>query len=142
MADMQKEAIAEAYEDVRSDSTPTSWLLLSYDENRIILSATGTDYDDFKSRFTDDDRLFGFVRVVTGDELSKRVKFALITWIGSNVSSLKRAKVSTDKTFVKAVLVNYALEIQTSDLAELELNYVRQALQKAGGANYGTGVRD
>jgi len=39
-----------------------------------------------------------------GDEMSKRAKFVLITWIGVNVSALKRAKVSTDKTFVKAVI--------------------------------------
>jgi len=37
---------------------------------------------------------------------------------------------------------NYAVEIQTSDKAELALEYVQDALQKAGGASYGTGVRD
>ena len=36
--------------------------------------------------------------------MSKRAKFVLITWIGTNVNALKRAKVSTDKTFVKAVI--------------------------------------
>jgi len=40
-----------------------------------------------------------------GDEMSKRAKFVLITWIGSNVSALKRAKVSTDKTGVKTVIL-------------------------------------
>jgi len=28
MADLQKEAIAEAYEDVRNDSTTTTWLVV------------------------------------------------------------------------------------------------------------------
>ena len=37
---------------------------------------------------------------------------------------------------------NYAVEIQTSDKAELMLDHVREALQKAGGASYGTGVRE
>ena len=36
----------------------------------------------------------------------------------------------------------YALEIQTSDPIELQLDYIREALRKAGGADYGTGVRD
>ena len=53
----------------------------------------------------DDERQFGFVRVMMGDEMSKRAKFVLITWIGANVSALKRAKVSTDKTVVKAVIL-------------------------------------
>jgi hypothetical protein len=40
----------------------------------------------------------------TGDELSKRAKFAFISWIGSSVGALKRAKVSIDKTLVKEVV--------------------------------------
>ena len=34
--------------------------------------------------------------------MSRRAKFAFITWIGPGVSVLKKAKVSTDKAFVKA----------------------------------------
>jgi hypothetical protein len=33
--------------------------------------------------------------------MSKRAKFALITWIGASVSALKKAKCSTDKAFLK-----------------------------------------
>ena len=36
--------------------------------------------------------------------MSRRAKFALITWIGPAVSPLKKAKVSTDKAFVKQVI--------------------------------------
>lgn len=39
-----------------------------------------------------------------GDELSKRAKFALITWAGSNVGGIKRAKMSTAKIVVKQVI--------------------------------------
>ena len=52
----------------------------------------------------DDERLFGFLRMYTGDELSKRAKFAFIAWIGQSVSALKRAKVSIDKALVKEVV--------------------------------------
>ena len=37
--------------------------------------------------------------------MSRRAKFAFITWIGPGVSPLKKAKVSTDKAFVKQVFV-------------------------------------
>lgn len=35
--------------------------------------------------------------------MSRRKKFAFVTWIGPSVSPLKKAKVSTDKAFVKAI---------------------------------------
>ncbi|MEQ2192093.1 hypothetical protein XENOCAPTIV_006912 [Xenoophorus captivus] len=106
----------------------------------------------------DDGRLFGFVRFTTGDAMSKRAKFTLITWIGENVSGLQRAKISTDKTLVKDVVQvrdsgevsvkltvplgetgpywNFAKEFMISDPRELEEEYLRMELKKAGGANY------
>lgn len=47
--------------------------------------------------------MYGFVRFETGDEMSRRAKFAFITWIGPSVGVLKKASVSTDKAFVKEV---------------------------------------
>lgn len=61
----------------------------------------------------DDERAYGYVRFDTGDEMSRRAKFAFITWIGPTVSPLKKAKVSTDKAFVKAILnVSATLQLQ------------------------------
>ena len=37
--------------------------------------------------------------------MSRRKKFAFITWIGPSVSPLKKAKVSTDKAFVKQICI-------------------------------------
>ena len=54
---------------------------------------------------TDNDRVYAYVRFETGDEMSRRAKFAFITWIGPAVSVLKKGKVSTDKAFVKQVFV-------------------------------------
>lgn len=55
--------------------------------------------------YLDDDRAYAYLRFETGDEMSRRAKFAMITWIGPSVSPLKKAKVSTDKAFVKQVFV-------------------------------------
>ncbi|ETE66070.1 Coactosin-like protein, partial [Ophiophagus hannah] len=75
-----------------------------YDGSTIIPGHNGVDYEEFIRQCTDDIRLFGFIRFTTGDTMSKRVKFALITWIGENVSGLQRAKTGTDKTLVKEVV--------------------------------------
>ena len=58
---------------------------------------------DFSLLRPDDDRAYGYVRFETGDEMSRRAKFAFITWIGPSVGPLKKAKVSTDKAFIKEV---------------------------------------
>ena len=55
--------------------------------------------------FSDDARAYAYLRFETGDEMSRRAKFAFLTWIGPLVGALKKAKVSTDKAFVKQVFV-------------------------------------
>ena len=52
---------------------------------------------------TDDQRNYGYVRFEIGDEMSRRKKFAFITWIGPGVSPLKKGRVSTDKAFIKKI---------------------------------------
>ena len=37
--------------------------------------------------------------------MSRRMKFALLVWVGPGVSAMKKAKLSTDKGFVKQVFV-------------------------------------
>ena len=39
----------------------------------------------------------------TGDEMSKRAKFVMVTWIGPGVSVMKKAKMSTDKALMKDI---------------------------------------
>lgn len=39
-------------------------------------------------------------------------------------------------------LQNFAVELQLETLSEFEMDLFRDALIRAGGANYGTGVRD
>ncbi|XP_072551702.1 coactosin-like protein [Salminus brasiliensis] len=133
---IDKEACREAYNLVRDDNSDINWAAFKYEGSMIVPSGHGTDYADFKSQCTDDVRLFGFVRITTGDAMSKRAKFTLITWIGENVSGLQRAKISTDKTLVKDVVQNFAKEFMVSDIRELEEDYIRNELKKAGGANY------
>ena len=53
----------------------------------------------------EDERVYAFLRVQTGDEMSKRQKFALIIWVGPGVSAMKKAKMSTEKAFVKQVFM-------------------------------------
>ncbi|GAB1610975.1 coactosin-like protein [Argonauta hians] len=136
-----KERIKSVYEDVRNDSTPTNWALLTYSGNSVVTLKTGEDFEDFKSHFTNDDRFYGYLRVESGDEMSRRTKFVFITWVGNQVSVLKKAKVSTDKICVKDIMTNYAVEIFAQDVADVSYDVICTLVKNAGGANYGTGSR-
>jgi hypothetical protein len=106
---VNEDDIAAGYEDVRNDDTDTTWALFGYESEgngkKIEFRGSGTNYDELLSCMEDDQRLYAYVRFETGDEMSRRAKFAFITWIGPGVSALKKGKVSTDKAFVKKIVV-------------------------------------
>ncbi|KAL5276402.1 COTL1 family protein [Megaselia abdita] len=139
---LDKEAIRDAYEDVRSDLSETEWAVFKFDGPRIIVASTGTCFETFKNSFNDNERAFGYIRIQMGDEMSKRKKFVFLTWIGQEVGVLQRAKMSTDKAIIKDVLNNFAVELQAGTDGDVDLEIFREALVRAGGANYGTGIRE
>ncbi|CAG5123269.1 unnamed protein product [Candidula unifasciata] len=140
MTKIDKDAVNTAYEEVRADNSETTWFTLKFSGTTIELDATGADYEEFLSQFTHDERKFGYVRVLMGDEMSKRSKFVFITWVGRDVSAMQKAKLSVDKSVVKNVIKNFAVEILAEDPSDISLEAVKEKLRKAGGANYGTGV--
>lgn len=139
-----KESIKAAYLDVRDDATPNTWALFDYSEDGKLIShsKSGVEYAEFLDNLTDDNRVYGYVRVDCGDEMSKRAKFILVTWVGQDVGALKKAKVSTDKAFVKQVCDNFSIEVLVFEKEELESERLLELVTKAAGANYGTGKRD
>merc|ERR1711970_744727 len=140
---VDKEKVLEAYNGVMSDAkADINWAFFNYTESKIGVKAKGKEFADFKAHFTPDDRSFGYIKIMTGDELSKRSKFVFCTWIGPNVSVMKKAKMGTDKAFVKEVIQNISVELQPESLNEVDAGYFETECRKAGGANYGTGKRD
>ncbi|XP_067933986.1 coactosin-like protein [Watersipora subatra] len=141
MAVLDKDSIAAAYEDVRNDHSDTMWSTFAYEGKELVHDASGSDFETFRTKFTPEDRGFAYLRVITGDEMSKRVKFVLISWCGSEVGGLKRAKLGTDKATLKQVVKNFAIEMLLSEPSELDYESIATEARKAGGANYGTGQR-
>lgn len=101
---LDKEAIREAYEDIRSNLTDNEWAVFKFDGLKIVCSAKGTGFDEFCAEFADNERAFGYIRIQMGDEMSKRSKFLFLTWIGPEVGVMQRAKMSTDKSIIKDVI--------------------------------------
>ncbi|KAL4234509.1 Coactosin-like protein [Mactra antiquata] len=140
MALDDKDEISAAYEEVRRDESSLNWCCLKYNDcNKIVLDSKGEDFDELKSSLSEDERAYIFLRVQTGDEMSKRMKFAVVVWMGKDVSAMKRAKMSIDKAQVKSVFVSFAVELLIEEMHELREDKIKEQLIKAGGANYGTG---
>jgi len=139
---IDREGLRSAYGDVRDDKSDVNWAVFKYEGSQIIMAAKGQTFDDFKEQFSDDERAFAYLRVQTGDEMSKRSKFLMLIWIGTEVTPIKKAKMSTDKALVKEVLANFAVELTIESAHELDQEAFLQELVKAGGANYGTGFRE
>lgn len=79
--------ISKAYEDVRSDKSETTWLVLKYEsatKDILKLAASGTgDIAEMVETLGDDEAAYGYVRMKLGnDEYSERVKFAFVVWAG------------------------------------------------------------
>jgi len=142
MTQIDRDGLRNAYSDVRDDKSEVNWAVFKYDGSNVIVSAKGEDFEEFKSQFGDDERAFAYIRLQTGDEMSKRSKFLLVTWVGTEVSPIKKAKMSTDKALVKEILANFAVELTLESATELDHEAFLNELVKAGGANYGTGIRN
>jgi hypothetical protein len=83
---LDKEEVREAYEDVRSNLTETEWAVFKFDSSQIVVDRKGQGFEEFKQQFADNERAFGYIRIQMGDEMSKRQKFLLITWIVSDLN--------------------------------------------------------
>uniref|UniRef100_A0A2K5CXX9 Coactosin-like protein n=1 Tax=Aotus nancymaae TaxID=37293 RepID=A0A2K5CXX9_AOTNA len=116
------------YNQVRDSGSAVIWVTFKYDGSTIVPGEQGAEYQHFIQQGTDADQLFAFVRFTTWQAMSKRSKFALITWLGERISGLQRAKTGTDKTLVKKVAQNFAKEFAISDRKQLEEDLFHQEL--------------
>ncbi|KAF1963779.1 actin depolymerizing protein [Byssothecium circinans] len=133
--------IAQAYEDVRSDKSPLTWMVLKYasaTSDSLALAQTGEgDISEVCNVLGEDEAAYAYVRMTLGnDEYSERTKFVFVVWAGTQTKIMRKAKMSFQSGQVKQVIRTYAVEIQTSDKKELDAEAVRMKLRKAMGANY------
>jgi len=138
---MDREGIKLAYNEVMADKNGVEWAAFIFDGPKLGVTAKGEDFDSFKSHFGPDDRGFGYIKIMTGDEMSRRSKFVFCTWVGPNVSVMKKAKMSTDKALMKEIIQNLSVELQLENASEISMDNFKSEVDKAGGARYGTGAQ-
>lgn len=137
MADVSDPELKAAYEEVRTDANDTNWCLFGYEGNAIKLQGKGSgDVEEMKALLQEDQSQYGYMRITSGDNESKRAKFVFISWVGERLSPLKRAKVSVHKANVKQIIQSFAIEVHAERLDELNEQDILQRVRKAGGADY------
>jgi hypothetical protein len=144
MSGVDSPEILAAYDAVRSDKDDTNWLLISdaaAKGDKLILSKTGTGgLPELASELDDGQAQYAYVRVeYANDAESKRVKFALIVWIGENTKAMRKARVSIEAGNVKKVLSHYSIQVDADDKRDLDEADIVVRLRKAGGADYNGG---
>ncbi|KAJ2126636.1 hypothetical protein IW136_006626 [Coemansia sp. RSA 678] len=133
--------ILKAYDEVCDDKNEVNWILLTFADtksNILKVGHKGTGgIDELKEYLKEDEAAFGYVRVpMSNDPLSQRTKYVLVSWIGQQLSYMRRARLSVQKSDVTKVLRYFSIEVPATERAELDADDILVQLKKAGGANY------
>merc|ERR1712137_266111 len=134
----------EHYDAIRSDSNSENWAFFAYDyANKKCVGCSGSgsgDINKFFDHVKGQNGGYGFCRVETGDEESRRAKFFLLACVpetGANkLPIMVKAGMSIHKASFKAVFKDFNSEFAFGDADELNGSAVMDVIIKAGGANY------
>jgi len=115
--------IKRAIQDVRSDATPTNWVLLTYDAsnaNTIVLSGTGTGgSEELISHLKEDNIGYGLIRQEEKYDDTNRVMFAFVNWAGEGIPRMQKARIGTHSGAVKGLLAPYHADVDASNHSEI-----------------------
>ncbi|KAM9954168.1 hypothetical protein ACTFIR_009307 [Dictyostelium discoideum] len=139
MADVSSPELKAAYDEVLADSNDTNWCLFKYEgKNKIVLAGKGSGgFAELAQEINQpSERLYAYLRVVSGDDESKRSKFVFISWCGEEVGALAKANVSVHKASVKQVIKNIGVEVHYTVAEDVNEDELMTKVRKSSGADY------
>ncbi|KDE08435.1 hypothetical protein MVLG_01470 [Microbotryum lychnidis-dioicae p1A1 Lamole] len=112
---------------------PTSLHLMS----PLLMRTFEMGLDELKTKFADERASFAYARITySNDKESTGDKFIFITYIGSGVRVMRKAKTSVHKSEVQKALRAFSIEVQAENEDDLDEGPIVTRLRKAGGASY------
>jgi len=142
--DFSDAKIAPAFATIKDSKQATNWLAygLVGKTNKLELVGTGEGgLSELTSHLADDRVIFALLRVIGADVqanvTSNREKFTYISWIGTKVGVMQRAKVGMQSKAVQIYFagVSLAISVDASTHADLELETLAKKLLACGGAH-------
>ena len=138
-------SIEDAVAQVRNDQSDSDWVIFSFNpktaQPEFEVSGSG-GYDEFLDNISDSKVQYGFVRLITGDRESRRVKFVFVCWVGPSVSTIIKARSNTLKSDLSRRVGQFHVEIFAEEFGDLSLDRILQKLKSAAGADYDQGNKE
>lgn len=129
--------IRRAIQDLRSDATPTNWVLLTYDgpnSNVITLAGSGTGgSSELISHLKDDNVGYGLIRQDERYDDSVRVMFLYVNWVGENIHRMLKARLGTHSGSVKSFLTPYHADIDATNHSEISPEIITTTIRRTMG---------
>jgi hypothetical protein len=135
---VDQEAVDKAIQEVRSDGTNTNWLVIDHESaqsSRLQLAQTGKGgLEDIRALLGDDKVVYIILGTIQDEGDYSQVKYLFITWVGSLVSPLHKARSSMTRTKLyqhASKFMTLAGEVQILDPSELS---VKTLISKLSGS--------
>jgi len=126
-----------ALKDVRSNSSPTNWVLFTYsssNKNNLDLVGRGEGgVDELKSHLNESKMFYGLVRVTEKIDNSVTVKFVFIIWCGTQVPFVQKGKMTTHKGSITSLIGQFHTDINCSEFNELSEEIIMRKVHEASG---------
>ncbi|KAI9209038.1 uncharacterized protein BJ171DRAFT_488270 [Polychytrium aggregatum] len=131
--------MTEAIQDVKNDKSKATWVVGSYIDGDLakpidLLASGEGEADDIRQHLDASAISYGLVRVTDVIDGHATIKFAFFSWIGPNVSIMKKAKIATHKGAVSEKFGPYHVDIVASELSEISHSRIMSKVQEASGS--------
>eukprot|EP01100_Stratorugosa_tubuloviscum_P002126 TRINITY_DN1487_c0_g1_i1.p1 TRINITY_DN1487_c0_g1~~TRINITY_DN1487_c0_g1_i1.p1 ORF type:complete len:334 (+),score=173.54 TRINITY_DN1487_c0_g1_i1:94-1095(+) len=125
--------------DVKSDATPTTWVLFSYTNIRqpqkVAFVASGTgNIEELALHFQPDQVHYAFLRTTDRVDESVTTKFIYLNWVGPNVSPMTKGKITTHKGSVESFFAPFTISMFGTLIDDFSVSALNAKLQQLKGA--------
>mmetsp|Transcript_23211 Transcript_23211/g.47375 ORF Transcript_23211/g.47375 Transcript_23211/m.47375 type:complete len:234 (+) Transcript_23211:145-846(+) len=134
-------ACESAVADCRTDTTSTNWVTFKYEgKNKLVFAAKGSGgFSEFQSSLADDQCTWAFLRVIAGDQESKRAKFVLVQYNGPSLGGMAKSRAGIQKPEIEKMVGQHHVFYFADGPEDMTEAEVMEKVTKSSGANYDLG---